>query len=82
MIQEGAMKRSRRLMVKLRQLDGTLDVSPSAHYMMGGVKINRRGRSNLDGLFAAGKWLEGYGRKPFGFHFLSGYFRHGNRIWP
>jgi fumarate reductase (CoM/CoB) subunit A len=31
------------------------DVSPSAHYMMGGVRIDRNARSNLKNLYAAGE---------------------------
>jgi succinate dehydrogenase/fumarate reductase flavoprotein subunit len=31
------------------------DVTPSVHYMMGGVKIDRSGRSNLEGLYAVGE---------------------------
>ena len=31
------------------------DVSPSAHYMMGGVKIDRHGASSLNQLYAAGE---------------------------
>jgi succinate dehydrogenase/fumarate reductase flavoprotein subunit len=32
-----------------------VEVSPSAHYHMGGIKINVNGRTNVDGLFAAGE---------------------------
>jgi succinate dehydrogenase/fumarate reductase flavoprotein subunit len=32
-----------------------VEVSPSAHYHMGGVRIDRNCRSNLDGLFVAGE---------------------------
>jgi fumarate reductase (CoM/CoB) subunit A len=35
------------------------DVSPSAHYMMGGVKINAQGLSNLKNLYAAGETAGG-----------------------
>ena len=36
-------------------LHGPVEVSPSAHYQMGGVEIDRDGHSNLDGLFVAGE---------------------------
>jgi succinate dehydrogenase/fumarate reductase flavoprotein subunit len=32
-----------------------VEVSPSAHYHMGGIKIDVNGRTNIDGLFAAGE---------------------------
>ncbi len=32
-----------------------VEVSPSAHYHMGGIKIDVDGRTNIDGLFAAGE---------------------------
>ena len=32
-----------------------VEVSPSAHYHMGGIKIDVNGRTNVDGLFAAGE---------------------------
>lgn len=34
---------------------GPVEVSPTAHYMMGGVKIDTACRTNLPGLFAAGE---------------------------
>ncbi len=34
---------------------GPVEVTPTAHYMMGGVKIDTRCRTNLAGLFAAGE---------------------------
>ncbi len=36
-------------------LRGPVEVSPSAHYQMGGVEIDRNGRTNLEGLFVAGE---------------------------
>jgi succinate dehydrogenase / fumarate reductase flavoprotein subunit/fumarate reductase flavoprotein subunit len=36
-------------------LHSRVEVSPSAHYHMGGVKIDRDGRCNIDGLFVAGE---------------------------
>ncbi len=36
-------------------LNGPVEVSPSAHYQMGGVEIDRDGRTNLEGLFVAGE---------------------------
>jgi len=34
---------------------GPVDVSPSAHYQMGGLEIDVNGHTNLEGLFAAGE---------------------------
>ena len=34
---------------------GPVEVTPTAHYMMGGVKIDTRCRTNLPGLYAAGE---------------------------
>jgi fumarate reductase flavoprotein subunit len=34
---------------------GPVEVSPTAHYMMGGIKIDTECRTNLPGLFAAGE---------------------------
>jgi succinate dehydrogenase/fumarate reductase flavoprotein subunit len=36
-------------------LHGAVDVSPSAHYQMGGLEIDVNGRTNLEALFAAGE---------------------------
>jgi succinate dehydrogenase / fumarate reductase flavoprotein subunit/fumarate reductase flavoprotein subunit len=36
-------------------INSRVEVSPSAHYHMGGVKIDRNCRCNLDGLFVAGE---------------------------
>jgi succinate dehydrogenase/fumarate reductase flavoprotein subunit len=36
-------------------LHGPVDVSPSAHYQMGGLEIDVNGHTNLEGLFAAGE---------------------------
>src|SRR5437868_2822013 len=36
-------------------LHSRVEVSPSAHYHMGGVKIDRDGRCNVEGLFVAGE---------------------------
>lgn len=36
-------------------LHGPVEVSPSAHYQMGGVRIDVDCRTNIDGLFAAGE---------------------------
>jgi L-aspartate oxidase len=34
---------------------GLIPVAPSAHYLMGGVKVNSWGETNISGLFAAGE---------------------------
>jgi succinate dehydrogenase flavoprotein subunit len=36
-------------------LHGPVEVSPSAHFQMGGIQIDANCRTNLDGLFAAGE---------------------------
>jgi len=36
-------------------LHGPVEVSPSAHYQMGGIEIDVHGRTNVEGLFAAGE---------------------------
>ena len=35
--------------------DGRIPVRPAAHYHMGGIRIDRRGRSSVDGLWACGE---------------------------
>jgi len=34
---------------------GLIPVAPAAHYLMGGVRVNTWGKTNIDGLFAAGE---------------------------
>ncbi|WXJ82643.1 L-aspartate oxidase [Moorella humiferrea] len=37
-----------------------LEISPGAHYFMGGIKIDENGRTSLNGLFAAGEVSGGF----------------------
>lgn len=63
MIQYKKRNDERRIFEKVRkgygeeafQWKAPWDVSPSAHYMMGGVKIDHQGRASLKGLYAVGE---------------------------
>ena len=57
------------------------DVSPSAHYMMGGVKINRQGCSTLGGLYAVGETAGGVmGANRLGATSLADIFSMGKHV--
>ncbi len=57
------------------------DVSPSAHYMMGGVKVDRQGQSTLRGLFAVGETAGGVmGANRLGATSLADAFTSGMRV--
>jgi len=57
------------------------DVSPSAHYMMGGVKVDRQGQSTVRRLFAVGETAGGVmGANRLGATSLADAFTSGMRV--
>lgn len=41
--------------LKLRSSEAQLEVTPAQHFLMGGIRIDEHGRSNVPGLFAVGE---------------------------